>query len=146
HIRPLARRAFGALVATLALAGTAAAQDTASLPPVGGYVYTADELGNSISMIDLATGAVATVPVAIAPHNVQVTADGATLLAVGTPPTATHGHNDSGHSDSGHAESGGGQADHGSAGAGALLVFAADALAAGPRATIVVGEHPAHVV
>lgn len=48
-----------------------------------GFVYTADERGNSISVIDLAAGQVKTIPIPISPHNVQVSRDGRMLLAVG---------------------------------------------------------------
>ena len=48
-----------------------------------GFVYTADERGNSISVIDLATGEVKTIATRIAPHNLQVFRDGRLLLAVG---------------------------------------------------------------
>lgn len=48
-----------------------------------GFVYTADERGNSISVIDLATGQVKTVATRMAPHNVQLSNDGRLLLAVG---------------------------------------------------------------
>ena len=48
-----------------------------------GFVYTADERGNSVSVIDLSTGEVKTVPVRISPHNVQISRDGRLLLVVG---------------------------------------------------------------
>lgn len=48
-----------------------------------GFVYTADERGNSVSVIDLSTGKVRTVPVRITPHNVQVSQDGKLLFVVG---------------------------------------------------------------
>jgi len=111
--------------------GLAFAQETAALPTTQGYVYTADEYGNSVSAIDLATGQVQTVPVAISPHNIQITADGSRLLAVGAPAAEGHGHDQSGHD---------------SEGSGLLLVFDSDKLASGPLASIEVGDHPAHVV
>ena len=92
-----------------------------------GAVYTADERGNSISAIDLASGKVTTVPVPVSPHNVQITADGALLLAVGEPVNDDHGHGTK-------------------AVKGQLLVFASNNLEAGPVASIQVGSHPAHVV
>lgn len=92
-----------------------------------GFVYTADEHNNSISMIDLAQGRVETVPVSILPHNVQMTADGSRLLAVGAPAT---------HMSVGHA----GKAE------GQLLIFDPEKLAAGPTTAIPVGSHPGHVV
>ena len=99
-----------------------------------GIVYTADEIGNSISAIDLASGKVQIVPVPISPHNVQITADGAWLLAVGAPATNGHGHDQP-------------QAMHGAKEVkGRLLVFDVGKLQSGPVASIPVGSHPAHVV
>jgi YVTN family beta-propeller protein len=96
-----------------------------------GFVYTADEYGNSISAIDLATSRVTVVPVAISPHNVQVTADGSRVLAVGEPSThGTHSH----------------PASVADSAKGRLLVLNTKRLASGPVASIVVGHHPAHVV
>jgi YVTN family beta-propeller protein len=122
----LSRRAMlgrSAAVALTVPAGLAAA-------PVAsrGFVYTANEKGNSISVVDLAAMRVTTVPVAISPHNVQASADGRWLLAVGDPASAEHGHE---------------AAEHG---AGKLLVFATDDLAHGPIQEIEIGRHPAHVV
>jgi YVTN family beta-propeller protein len=111
--------------AGLARAGQGTPQDTA------GRVYTADEHGNSISAIDLPSGDVETVPVAISPHNVQMAAGGARLLAVGDPASSGHGH---------------GADDHGDEAEGQLLVLDPEHLAAGPVAAIAVGDHPAHVV
>lgn len=48
-----------------------------------GFVYTANERGNSVSTIDLGTGQVKTIVTPITPHNVQVSRDGRLLLAVG---------------------------------------------------------------
>lgn len=108
-----------------------------AVPPSTGYVYTADEYGNSISRIDLATGRVETVPVSIAPHNVDLSADGATLLAVGEVAQI----------EAGEANHGQGVMEHGAeAEGGLLLVFDSDELGSGPAASIGVGEHPAHVV
>ena len=42
----------------------------------GGTVYSANEGGNSISAFDLGTGAVDTVTIPVAPHNVDLTPDG----------------------------------------------------------------------
>lgn len=113
--------------------GLARGQLAAALPGASGTVYTADEHGNSISVIDLATGQVRTVPISISPHNVQITADGARLLAVGDPAKGAGAH--------GHAATG-----HGGKPEGLLLVFDPARLATGPLASIAVGDHPAHVV
>lgn len=114
-------------------AGVARGQQPTALQGTTGLVYTANERGNSISMIDLRTGRVETVPIPISPHNVQVTADGARLLAVGdlVTDTGTHGHEEIG---------------HGSKAEGRLLVLDAKSLASGSVASIAVGDHPAHVV
>jgi YVTN family beta-propeller protein len=113
--------------------GEAFGEETAALPAASGFVYTADEHGNSISAINLAEGRVQTVPIAISPHNIQITADGRRLLAVGDPAVDGEGH--------GHSQAG----NDGDA-AGRLLVFDPDKLASGPLAEIEVGDHPAHVV
>lgn len=96
----------------------------------GGFVYTANEGDNSLSRIDLTTGEVLTVPTAVTPHNVQITPDGKTLLAVGTEAMMMDGNAGA----------------HDGEAKGILLVFRADDLSAGPSAQIEVGEHPAHVI
>lgn len=100
----------------------------------GSVVYTADEHGNSISAIDLAAGSVTTVPIPISPHNVQITADGTRLLAVGEPAVEGHGHGPS------RAAHGGDEA------MGRLLVLDATNLVSEVVDEIVVGAHPAHVI
>lgn len=130
------RLALFALV-TVALAILAVAPSQAQTPSgidAGGIIYTADERGNSISAIDLTTGRVITVPVKVSPHNVQVTADGTRLLAVGDPAADGQDHAQSG------AAHGAGKAN------GRLLVFDATALAKGPVADVAIGTHPAHVI
>lgn len=97
------------------------------------FIYTADEHGNSISAIDLATGSVATVPISVSPHNVQITADGTLLLAVGEPAEEGHGHGNNGGA-------------HGGEARGRLLVLDVANLVSGVVDEIVVGAHPAHVV
>lgn len=91
-----------------------------------GFVYTANERAESISQVQLESGAVKTVKTAIAPHNVQVTPDGTRLLAVGVSSHAGH-----------HGASG--------AAAGQLWLFETAALDKDP-VVIEAGEHPAHVV
>lgn len=108
-----------------------------AVPRPTGSLYTADEYGKSISRIDLATGLVETVPVPIAPHNVDLSADGRTLLAVGESAEIEMEIETDGHGED--------EMEHGTEG-GLLLVFDSGALASGPAATIGVGEHPAHVV
>lgn len=118
-----------ALTALLGVPGMALAQQAAA---TNGLVFTADEHGNSVSRVDLATGEVTTVPLSVTPHNVQVTPDMKQLLLVGSPAMAGHGDGNSG--------------DHGDTGmAGRLLVLDPLALDAAP-VEIEVGNHPAHVV
>lgn len=114
-------------------APVAFADQAAQLEGPTGFVYTADEYGNSISKIDLTNGQVETVPVPISPHNVQITPDEVWLLAVGDPAEDAEGH---GHDSTGTE----------SKAPGRLLVFNAAKLSAVPIASIEVGDHPAHVV
>lgn len=110
-------------------AGPALAQEAGE-----GFVYTANEYGKSVSAIALRSGDVETAPLPISPHNIQITADGSRLLAVGDPADEAHGHD-------------GEEVPHGaSEGQGLLVVLDPDNLAAGPVATVPVGDHPAHVV
>ncbi|WP_442762726.1 YncE family protein [Malikia spinosa] len=89
-----------------------------------GWVYTANERDNSISEVQLDNGQVRTIKLDIAPHNVQIAADGASLLAVGMSAHAAH---------------------HGPGSQGQLLILRPAALGAG-ASSIAAGEHPAHVV
>ena len=98
----------------------------------GGTVYSANEGGSSISAIDLRSGAVTTVTLPLAPHNVDLTPDGKRLLAVGQPATGDHGGEAHGHAAEGAAEG--------------LLAILDPANLSAPVTTIAVGEHPAHVV
>ena len=118
-----------AMLMTMMLAG-AQAQSRAT-PIASGVVYTANEHGNSVSMIDLASGQINTISIPISPHNVQVTRDGRTLLAVGDPVAGGHGKGDGHGTQKGH---------------GRLLIFSTETFAKGPIAEVAVGAHPAHVV
>ena len=89
-----------------------------------GWVYTANERDHSISEVQLDNGQVRTIKLDIAPHNVQIAADGASLLAVGMSAHAAH---------------------HGPGSQGQLLMLRPAALDAG-ASSIAAGEHPAHVV
>ncbi|VDC19280.1 CopM family metallochaperone [Pseudogemmobacter humi] len=105
----------------------------AALAQTGGTVWSANEGGNSISAIDLGTGAVQTVSIPVAPHNVDLTPDGKLLLAVGDPAAeADHGSGGHGHGAEGAAE-------------GQLVILDPQNLST-PKATVAVGSHPAHVV
>jgi YVTN family beta-propeller protein len=126
---PQWRGSVGPVVAMLVLAmasNPALGQPAGPIAGASGTVYTANELGRSVSAIELATGRVTTVATEGPMHNVQITADGQRLLAVGEGAA---------HEMPGMA----GVAE------GLLLVFNAANLQAGPT-TIHVGEHPAHVV
>lgn len=98
-----------------------------------GFVYTADERGNSVSVIDLSTGKVQTFPVRIAPHNVQVSADGRLLFVVGMVEDNMSG-------------------DHSNMAAGSkmergrLLVFDTATMDVQDMTDIEVGHKPAHVI
>jgi YVTN family beta-propeller protein len=118
-----------------ALQMPALAQDLpAALAATSGFVFTANELGNSISRIDLATGKVETTSVPISAHNVQVTSDGKLLLVVG----ANADHED--------MTAGGAPEGMDMDTKGSMLVFTASDVPSGPIATVEVGMHPAHVV
>ncbi len=128
---PATRRntAFGWLLAAgLALGSTASL--AGQLPQ--GQVVTANEQGASLTHIQLAEGTATTHDIAIAPHNVQMSADGRFLLAVGEP--AGHAHGGDGHAHT-----------HGDE-PGQLKVFDARNFDGTPLAVIPVGSHPAHVV
>ena len=103
---------------------------------LAGFVFTADEAGASISGIDLSDGSVTTVSIPIAPHNVDLSADGRWLLAVGDPAGGDHGSGD-GHD---HDPSHGGGSD------GKIVILDPQDLASGPVAAFPAGAHPAHVV
>jgi YVTN family beta-propeller protein len=107
---------------------------------LAGFVFTADEAGASISGIDLSDGSVTTVSIPIAPHNVDLSADGRWLLAVGDPAGGDHEHGSGDGHDQGHGVSDGSEAD------GKIVILDPRDLAAGPVAAFPAGAHPAHVV
>lgn len=112
---------------------TNAGDAQAALARTGGTVWSADEGGNSISAIDLGTGAVQTVSIPVAPHNVDLTPDGKLLLAVGDPAAeGDHGSGGHGHGAEGAAE-------------GQLVILDPQNVST-PKAIVAVGSHPAHVV
>lgn len=129
------RRGFIAFAAAaLMVSGVAIAQAQTPAWERGAFVYTADEKGNSVSAIDLATGRVATFPISVTPHNLQITADGKRLLVVGEPVADGHGHTPAGNAHSANDAK------------GRLLVLDTARLDAKSSAVIAVGMHPAHVV
>lgn len=85
---------------------------------------TADEAGNTLTRIN-ANGSRLPLAVPVAPHNVQVSADGKWVLATGMP---------KGHEHAGHAMS------------GTLLVIPTDSFNEESIRSISLGEHLAHVV
>lgn len=101
-----------------------------------GYVFTANESGNSVSRVDLASGKVDSQTLPIEPHNVQITPDGRKLLVVGSPMDAEGmGHGGEMHGQMSMPMSAGGEL---------LLLDPTDLTA--PPIEIAVGNHPAHVV
>ena len=96
-----------------------------------GFVYTANERGNSISAIDVGTGQVKTIVTRITPHNVQVSRDGRLLLAVGPVADMTAKMK---------------MTDDDKMERGRLLIIDAATLAIESAADIEIGRHPAHVI
>jgi YVTN family beta-propeller protein len=108
-----------ATVCTFALASVQASP--------GGQVFSADEHGASLTRILLEDGQRLSLDLSISPHNVQASADGRYLLAVGERSGADHGHGKK-------------------ATPGFLQLFQIDDFQKGLLAEIAVGAHPAHVV
>lgn len=118
------------ILAILAVAlGTCRPLSTAA---VTGLVYTANEAGKSISVIDVSTGGVTNVSLPIAPHNVQISHDGRLLLAVGMIPDTTRAAMQ--------------MADEGEMVKGKLLILDAASPMATNAADVELGHHPAHVI
>lgn len=103
-----------------------------------GFVYTANEGGNSISVIDLGTGQVREIAVPLMPHNIQISRDGGLLMVVGMVPamamamTGDHSQMKMGDAD---------MSAHGS-----LLILDTATIAVDGAANIKVGRKPAHVI
>ena len=115
--------------------GSSAASAPTAMPEAG-FVYTADERGHSISVIDLSTAQVKDISTRISPHNVQVSRDGRLLLAVG----AVEKKNEKGGRSQGEMSGMGGME------RGRLLILDTGAMAVESAADIEVGREPAHVV
>jgi YVTN family beta-propeller protein len=92
-------------------------------PVAATSIYTADEGQGTVSVFDLARGPLATVPIGIAPHNVDITPDGRFLLVVGVASHAGGQHRE-----------------------GALVLIDVSGQQPAIVAEIPVGQHPAHVV
>ena len=99
-----------------------------------GFVYTANERDNSISVIDLSTGLAKDIATRITPHNVQVSRDGRLLLVVG-PVAAMSG-----------SQSQMKMTDAGEMARGRLLILDAEMLTVVSATDIEIGRHPAHVI
>lgn len=122
------QRLLGWLMAAgLALSST---PTLASALPAG-VVVTANEHGASLTHLNLTNGDATNQSIGIAPHNVQVSASGRYLMAVGEAKSNDHGH--------------GGEHAHGDA-TGRLKLYPANDPTGSPVASIEVGSHPAHVV
>jgi YVTN family beta-propeller protein len=100
--------------------------------PASGFVYTANERGRSISVIDLSSGWVKTVATRIEPHNVQISPDGSLLLVVGGLPPKDDDAADG--------------RDEIVAERGELLLFDTAAMSANGATRVKVGSAPAFVV
>ena len=101
-----------------------------------GFVYTADQRANSISMIDLGTGLVRHAKLPVAPHNVQVSHDGRLLLIVGMPSGVEMSEGPSDMSMANQKEM-----PHGH-----LLILDSASMSTGRLVDIEVGKEPAHVI
>lgn len=98
-----------------------------------GYVYTADEAGRSITRVDLRSGVATTIAVGVMPHNVQISPDGRSVLAVGSALMNMTGNREDQHgNDAGEP--------------GMLLVVRSDASDTSGALRIPIGHSPAHVV
>ena len=113
--------------------GPSAASAPAVMPEAG-FVYTADERGNSISVIDLSTGQVKDIATRISPHNVQVSRDGRLLLAVGPIAAMTGSQSQMKMNDGGEMER------------GRLVILNTETMAVEGATNIEIGRHPAHVI
>ncbi|MFH1341715.1 MAG: cytochrome D1 domain-containing protein [Pseudomonadota bacterium] len=134
-MKEISRRQFLVFTTAAGLVGTVSSLPRtalASSATASGYVFTADELGNSISRIDLRSGRVEIARVAITPHNVQYVAAGNHLLAVGMPASSMDGHSGDSHASNPQT--------------GRLIVLDADDLVSGKAISVDIGAHPAHVV
>ncbi len=128
------------VLVAIAFALSASAVHAAVLP--NGVVYSANEGDGSISEINLTTGNVRTAQIAVVPHNVQISPDGKTLLAVGTPTVKTGDHG--AHGGAGETSTSVNADSHAEGDAGLLILKASELgqiLEALPA-----GSHPSHVV
>ncbi|WP_338283843.1 YVTN family beta-propeller repeat protein [Sinorhizobium sp. KGO-5] len=142
--RNLSRETFITLTAATGLAvAILFARPAGAEPASAGFVYTADEHGNSVSRIDLKSGKVDIVPVDITPHNVQFVPGNSRLLAVGLSASDSGAES---HNGGGGANEHGGGGHEGSAATGELIVLDTDDFTSAAKTSIRVGAHPAHVI
>jgi len=120
RLRPIKIFCAGFLIVALATGFSATATSAET-------VFTADEKGGSVSAIDLATGRVSTVRLAMMPHNVQISSDGKQLVAVGMSMT----------------KGGKGRGAHDG---GKFITLDTTVHPIRPIGEIDVGPHPAHVI
>jgi YVTN family beta-propeller protein len=95
--------------------------------PVG-FVFTADEDGNSVTRVDLATGETARTALPISPHNLQISADGHLLMVVGSLADHVHANGNAADEQPG------------------LLLILDPATLTERAPPIEIGPHPAHVI
>lgn len=107
-----------------------------------GVVYTANEGGQSISRIDLATGRVVTFPIGFTPHNVQISPDGRRVYVVGSLSAEMPGMAMSQRG----ARPPGVSRDNVAARPGQLLILDATATDTVGATRIMIGRDPAHVI
>lgn len=129
-----------ATLAAIVCALTVSAVHATTLP--NGAVYSANEGDGSISEITLKTGDVRTVQISVLPHNVKISPDGTTLLAVGASVVKAGGHATHGSEDE---TSGNGNADSHAGSDAGLLILNAGQLDKTPQ-TLPAGSHPSHIV
>ncbi|MDW9688390.1 YncE family protein [Sinorhizobium meliloti] len=143
--RKLSRETFITLTAATGLAvAILFARPAGAEPASTGFVYTADEHGNSVSRIDLKSGKVDIVPVDIMPHNVQFVPGKSRLLAVGLSASGSEAEGHDGGGDGASEHGGGGH--EGTAATGKLVVLDTDDITSATKTSIGVGAHPAHVI
>ena len=99
---------------------------TLSMNALASTVYVADEKGGSVTVIDRKSGATKRFDIPVEPHNVDITLDGARLLATGSGKVADHRNHQSG--------------------SGGQLVLIDLKSPTPETTTISIGGHPAHVV
>ncbi len=101
--------------------------------PASGLLYTANERGRPVSVIDLSSGWVRTVATRIARHSAQISQDGILLLVVGVPPSE-------------YDDAADGRAENVANERGELLLFDTASMSANGATRVKVGSAPAFVM